>query len=185
MHIYYVYAYIRKNNNTPYYIGKGKGKRAYDKAHSVSVPKDQTKIVFLETNLSEVGALALERRYIRWYGRKGIDPGGILRNATEGGDGSYGLSHDRGCFAAGWNKGIPNSKAANKKFYNNGQRQKMFFPGTEPEGWVLGRINKSGTQGAIYIWITNGGINKRHNPNLPIPPLFSKGFICGKYSKKS
>jgi len=87
MLIYYVYAYIRKTNNTPYYIGKGKGKRAIDKRHSVSVPKDKSKIVFLETNLTNLGACALERRYIRWYGRKGIDKNGILRNVTEGGDG--------------------------------------------------------------------------------------------------
>lgn len=90
MNIYYVYAYLR-TDNTPYYIGKGTGKRAWVhcKNDVIHPPTDTSKIIILENNLSNLGALALERRMIRWYGRKDLGTG-ILRNQTDGGEGALG-----------------------------------------------------------------------------------------------
>lgn len=95
---FYVYAYIRSKDSetakagTPYYIGKGQGKRAWVEhrtRYTRMYTPDEDYVIILETNLSNFGACALERRLIKWWGRK-YDNSGILLNHTEGGDGGSG-----------------------------------------------------------------------------------------------
>lgn len=86
MNIYYIYFYLNEDF-TPYYIGKGKGKRAWRKReHETQVPTDNSKIILVEQNLTEVQSFILERYYIKWFGRKDLGTG-ILLNKTDGGQG--------------------------------------------------------------------------------------------------
>lgn len=83
---YYVYFYLRPDF-TPYYVGKGKGHRAYIKGKGqIPLPKNKSRILLVNENLTELQAFILERYYIRWFGRKDNDTG-ILRNRTDGGEG--------------------------------------------------------------------------------------------------
>lgn len=83
---YYVYLYLRENG-TPYYCGKGKGKRAYRKGSP-----DAVKLVAI--HLSESEAFTLEKRLIKLYGRKDLGTG-ILNNRTDGGEGSSGATRSK------------------------------------------------------------------------------------------
>lgn len=93
---YYIYFYLRSKDSaigkagTPYYVGKGKGRRAYSNSRLVPVPKDKNNIVFILTNLTEEQAFRNEIDFISWYGRVDLN-NGILRNLTDGGDGVSGL----------------------------------------------------------------------------------------------
>jgi hypothetical protein len=92
---YYIYFYLRSRDSaigkagTPYYVGKGKGRRAYEKSRLVPIPKDKNNIVFVLNNLTEEQSFQNEMDFISWYGRVDLK-NGILRNLTDGGEGSSG-----------------------------------------------------------------------------------------------
>lgn len=93
---FYVYMYLRCKNSkngtigSPYYVGKGKGSRAFSKDHRCKPPLDLANIVFVARDMTEWDAHQLEMLLIHHYGR--IDnKTGCLANLTDGGEGFYGF----------------------------------------------------------------------------------------------
>lgn len=110
--IYYVYAYLREEDGTPFYIGMGKGDRQFD--HLKEAKKDlnpktgqhklntirkllqegkEPLIKIIQNNLSRNQAAELEIELISTYGRRDLGTG-ILTNQTDGGDGNRGWSKE-------------------------------------------------------------------------------------------
>ena len=86
---FYTYAYLREDR-TPYYIGKGTKYRIYEKrGRPCSKPKNKSRIIFLKQNLTEEEAFKHEIYMIDVFGRRDLGTG-ILRNKTNGGDGTSG-----------------------------------------------------------------------------------------------
>ena len=88
---FYSYLWLREDG-TPYYAGKGTGKRAFVRgSHHLRPPTDRARILIFP-QASEAAALIVEIALIALIGRKDQGTGG-LRNFTDGGDGVTGLRH--------------------------------------------------------------------------------------------
>ena len=86
---FYVYIHTKVTDNTIFYVGKGKGKRAWDKYSrnrhwKYIVAKHGHNVVIVQDNLTEKQALELEVLLIADIGRES------LCNLTDGGEGSSG-----------------------------------------------------------------------------------------------
>ena len=91
--MFYTYAYLREDG-TPYYIGKGSGKRRNvlhkgRKGQVVMHVPPEDRVLILKSNLTEEEAFRHETYMIAVFGRKDIGTG-ILRNQSNGGEGASG-----------------------------------------------------------------------------------------------
>jgi hypothetical protein len=97
---FYVYFHLMEDTDEIFYVGKGRGKRAFSK-HGRNpywvnvVNKHGLKVVIVNEGLTNDVALELEKYLIKDFGR--ISNGGVLVNMTDGGDGVVG--------SIPWNKG--------------------------------------------------------------------------------
>jgi hypothetical protein len=91
---YYVYTHIRLDTGAVFYVGKGKGRRAFwqnqrNKHWKAIVAKAGFDVRFVAMGLSEKEAFMLEKETIAYYGRAN------LANYTDGGDGSSGAKRSK------------------------------------------------------------------------------------------
>ncbi len=82
---FYSYLWLLEDG-TPYYAGKGSGRRAFKaRQKSVSPPKDRS-LILVFPHASEAEAFDSEKAFIKWFGRKDNSTG-CLCNLTDGGEG--------------------------------------------------------------------------------------------------
>lgn len=89
---WFIYRHIRKDSNSPFYIGIGKDpKRPYsikyrNKAWLGVIAKTEYEVEVLLKDLTKTQAIGKEIEFIALYGRKDINTG-CLYNMTDGGEG--------------------------------------------------------------------------------------------------
>ena len=172
MNDYYTYAYIREDGS-PYYIGKGRGKRAIIPHYGCKVKRpSMDRILYLKTNLTEQEAFKHEIYMINVLGRKDLGTG-ILRNGTNGGEG-YSTPHTEET-----KRKIGDALRGRPTGRREGagqQRGKARDPLTRQKisDTLMGRPNPhNDTKGRV--WVNDG--KKSYMIHPPLPPHLKKGRI--------
>jgi hypothetical protein len=196
---FYTYAYLR-TDGTPYYIGKGRGDRAFNvyshRKNGVHVPLDRSRILFLKTGLTDEESLRHEIYLVFVLGRKDLG-NGILRNRTHGGDGASGAirTEEHKERVRGQNNGNSRTNRAKRgvkklRTINDGEKHRRIpVDNPLPPGWHEGvtqeykdsikksHHNVSGENNPAYgkRRITNGSQERRIPKTDPIPEGWWEG----------
>jgi len=199
MNHFYTYAWLREDR-TPYYIGKGKGKRAWRKESPTS-----NRVLILKNNLTEQEAFKHEIYMIAVLGRKDTSAG-MLINLTDGGDGLTGRS---GPLSPTWGLKRPDlseinrsrrGKSMGEEFskkmsdVTSGKNNPMYGR-SRPDlaqrnrdrtGSTLkpGTIEKMKLNRQGRFWITNQKEERWVNANDSIPDGWETGRIKGRSRKR-
>lgn len=97
MHDYYVYIHKKKTDGEVFYVGKGRGRRAFVSSGRSSfwksvATKHDVEVVFVITNAPEELTFAIEMLLIDYYGRRDCSDGQLV-NLTNGGESPVGFKH--------------------------------------------------------------------------------------------
>ena len=141
MRKFYVYAFLRENK-TPYYIGKGCGKRIYQNCNRRGTrrPVNGGCVVKIKENLTEQEAFDLEKILIEFYGRK--SDGGILNNFSKGGKGGNNL--------------VGPLTEEHKKNISKGVRKKVLVKGIEFQSMYDAAAHFGICRQALWKWKKKG-----------------------------
>ncbi len=99
MNEYYVYVHLNPNTKEVFYVGIGKGNRAWNqwagrnKFWENYINKYGFEVELISENLTRKQAEKIEISLIAELGRRQIDEGGTLVNRSSGGEGSTGYTH--------------------------------------------------------------------------------------------
>ena len=114
--MYYIYLHKKKTTGEIFYVGKGKGRRAFSRDNRNPfwynvVEKHDFTVELVATDLQEWYAFELEKELISYYGKR--SEGGILVNITDGGDGNgdYEFTDEDKLKISKANSGLANGRA--------------------------------------------------------------------------
>lgn len=163
--VFYVYKHVTLDTNEVFYVGKGKGKRAYSKARSKFwkniADKYGYKVLFIKKGLTEKEAFELEEKKIGNYKKRGL----CRANLTDGGEGMAGYKFTEkqlGTLRKAVNKKEHREKKAKatKKRWECVDYQKKMKRMTE-KLWLDTKFREKQRDGSRKIW-GNPDLRKKH-----------------------